>query len=79
MSHGNENGRGEYATPDFALAIWLTMHGYRLKSGVQRGRSYRFVFIDPDNQARDVCRAFPCSEAARFDAAQRGLKKVLHG
>ena len=79
MGRDRRNGRGVYPTGDFALATWLTMHGFQLKSGVQRGREFRFVFFDPENRARDVCRLFPASEAARFDAAQRGLKKVLHG
>lgn len=61
-----------------STAAYLHMMGVELLSARRLAdRDFEFWFADPDNKIEDLRVAFANSEAARFDASQRALKKLV--
>lgn len=65
-------------TTDIALAAYLRLKGYTLKGIVPKeDNTFVFVFEDDDGIEKRVIE-FVNSDFARFDAALRSLKKLIH-
>lgn len=77
-----EPRNGVYRTTDLSIAGYLVSEGaMQFHSARRVGRGpmdFRIVLLDPDGIAPGLIAKYPGSEAARFDAAVRGIKKVLH-
>jgi len=68
---------GQYTTNDLSFAAYAMMRGCKLLSAKQLGRSYNFVLDLGDMQQQSLKIEYVNSEAAKFDAYVRDLKKIL--
>jgi hypothetical protein len=67
----------EYVTNDLSLTAYMLMRGCKLITAKRLGRSYKFIINLRDNDGDQLRVDFVNSEAARFDAAVRDLKKTM--
>ena len=72
-----ENSIKEYVTNDLSFAAYLLMNGVTLLKAKKLGKSYKFHFNVINAQINRIQVDWANSEASRFDAAVRDLKKIL--
>lgn len=69
----------QFVTNDLSFTAYLMMNGCTLIDAKKLGRSYKFVLDTHGKQATKLQVNFVNSEAVRFDAAVRDLKKIIFG
>jgi len=69
----------QFVTNDLSLTAYLIMNECELLDARKLGRSYTFVLNTNGQNTRTLKLNFVNSEAARFDAAVRDLKKIIFG
>ena len=68
-----------YETSDLAIAAYLMLHNFKLTdAGKLPTGKFRFVFEDPNNQARARAVEFLSSDFCKFDGHVKNLKKLLY-
>lgn len=67
----------QFVTNDLSLAAYLIMRGCELKMHKKLGTSFKFILDLGAHGAQRLQADFINSEARRFDAAVRDLKKIL--
>ena len=68
-----------HETSDLAIAAYLMLHNFKLiDAGKLPTGKFRFVFEDPDDQARSKSVEFLSSDFCKFDAHVKNLKKLLY-
>jgi hypothetical protein len=69
--------RTSFSTNDLSFAAYLRMRGCKLVSARRLGRTYKFT-LDLNGEAADHYKIeFINSEATKFDASVRDLKKII--
>lgn len=63
-------------TRDLALAAWYHMHGLPIVRARRNGRTFDFLFRDERGRRDQLAIDWANSEAHRFDASLRILKKL---
>ena len=68
-----------YETSDLAIAAYLMLHEFKLKdAGRLSTGKFKFVFEDPDKNARSKAVEFLSSDCCKFDTHIKNLKKLLY-
>lgn len=68
-----------YETSDLAIAAYLMLHNFKLvDAGKLPTGKFRFVFEDPNDQARSKALEFLSSDFCKFDTHVKNLKKLLY-
>lgn len=70
-------GENQFTTNDLSFAAYAMMRGCKLLSAKQLGRSYSFVLDMGELKQQALKIEYINSEAAKFDANVRDLKKIL--
>ena len=68
-----------FYTNDLSFAAYLHMQGFELTSAKRLGKSFKFSIDLVDKDDKQVKLMYLNSEARKFDASVRDLKKVLFG
>lgn len=67
----------QFSTNDLSLAAYLMMKGCALLGAKKLGKSYTFTLDVADKDVNKLKIEFINSEASKFDAAVRDLKKIM--
>ncbi len=68
-----------YETSDLAIAAYLMLKGFNLlDAGRYPSGKFKFVFDDPDDNARIKAVEFLSSDCCKFDTHIKNLKKILY-
>jgi len=67
----------QFVTNDLSLAAYFIMRGCTLKIHKQLGKTYRFTLDLGEHRVPTLQTDYMNSEARRFDAAVRDLKKIM--
>ena len=75
----SKEGKELYETSDLAIAAYLMLHNFKLvDAGKLPTGKFRFVFEDPNNQAKSKAVEFLTSDCSKFDTHIKNLKKLLY-
>lgn len=73
------NSSKTYETSDLAIAAYLMLKGFNLlDAGRHPSGKFKFVFEDPDDNARIKAVEFLSSDCCKFDTHIKNLKKILY-
>jgi len=68
-----------YETSDLAIAAYLMLHEFKLTdAGRLSTGKFKFVFEDPNSNARSRAVEFLSSDCCKFDTHIKNLKKLLY-
>jgi hypothetical protein len=67
----------QFITNDLSFAAYLMMKGCSLMTADKLGKTFRFTIDIGENSSQTLKIQFINSEAAKFDAAVRDLKKIM--